>query len=125
VSRTVGIAAAVVGAGVGTGVGTGVGATVAVGDAVGDGVTDSDAVDVGTAVAGAGAPDEDGEAAARGDVDVNGAIVCDGAAAGLEHAQAKARAVASACRRTRMSIKRTTKAFGTMPQINRKLDRHV
>jgi hypothetical protein len=88
----------VVGAGVGTGVGTGVG--VGVGDAVGDGV------DVELAAADAGGVEDDGEAATRDATE--GTIVGDGAAAGVEHAQANAMPAASANRRTCMTVAHQT-----------------
>jgi hypothetical protein len=104
-SRICGIAAAVVG--------TGVGATVAVGDGVGDGV------DVGLAVADAGRGEDDGEA---GTEDTDGdTIVGDGAATGVEHAQANARAAASASRRDRIAVipsKRTTMLRGTWRRLH-------
>ena len=97
---------------VGAGVGTGVGATVAVGDGVGEGVEDGDGV--GLAVADAGGVEDKSEACTGDGVD--GAIVGDGAATGVEHAQVNAMAAASASRRTRVTVipsERMTKPRGT------------
>jgi len=85
---------------VGAGVGTGVGATVAVGVGVGDGLGDGDGG--GLAVADAGGVEDDAE---TGTWDaVEGAIVGEGTATGVEHAQANAMAAANASRRTRMTV---------------------